>query len=385
MPEQRPEPSFPHPLRPAAPSPSRRSGAARPALHRISGPAELLQAIPYLLGFHPHDSLVLVGLHDGRLTVTARLDLPAGEVGAGARVAGVPATIAHTVRALAEGGATEVIAAVYGDGSAAARGDGLPGREVVQTLSAEAGRRGVTLLDAMLVSEGLWWSYLCSRSDCCPSEGTPVPDTTSSFAVAATVDGVVPLVDRAALAALLDPVDPDSRRALRAGIAGAQDATVQAVLSGGRRRHDRSVVRRIFAAARAADLPGWDGVGDDDAAVFGAALAATAVRDAVWMGVDDGRIDGRELWRDLGRRLPAPYCAAPLFLFGWSAWRAGHGALASIAAERTVAADPTYTAADLLLAALDHGVDPRRMPKLRVPRSAGTGPSGPAPVQATRT
>ena len=42
---------------------------------RISGPAELLQAVPYLLGFHPADSLVLVGLHGGRLVVTARMDL----------------------------------------------------------------------------------------------------------------------------------------------------------------------------------------------------------------------------------------------------------------------------------------------------------------------
>jgi hypothetical protein len=88
------------------------------------------------------------------------------------------------------------------------------------------------------------------------------------------------------------------------------------------------------------------------------------------MAVDDGRLDGRALWRDLGRRLPSPYDASPLFLFGWAAWRAGDGALAGIAAERAIASDPGYSAADLLLAALARGVDPRRLPRLRLPRSA---------------
>ena len=71
----------------------------------------------------------------------------------------------------------------------------------------------------------------------------------------------------------------------------------------------------------------------------------------------------------MARRLPGPYDAAPLFLFGWASWRAGNGALAGIAAERAVTSDPAYSAADLLLAALSRGLDPRRLPRLRA-RSA---------------
>jgi hypothetical protein len=75
------------------------------------------------------------------------------------------------------------------------------------------------------------------------------------------------------------------------------------------------------------------------------------------------------LWRELGRRLPSPYDAPALFLFGWSAWRAGDGASAGIAADRAVASDPDYSAADLLRAAISSGVDPRQMPRLRMPRT----------------
>jgi hypothetical protein len=100
------------------------------------------------------------------------------------------------------------------------------------------------------------------------------------------------------------------------------------------------------------------------------ALAKTAVRDAVWVAIDNGRLDGRALWRDLGRRLPSPYDAPPLFLYGWAAWRAGDGASAGIAAERAVLSDSTYVAADLLLAAVAYGVSPHGMRRLRLSRPA---------------
>ncbi len=105
---------------------------------------------------------------------------------------------------------------------------------------------------------------------------------------------------------------------------------------------------------------------EDDLIRFGAALATIPVRDAAWLAVDEGRLDGRELWRWLGRRLPGRYAAAPMFVFGWASWRAGNGALAGIAAEQTLDADPEYSPADLLLATLSHGIDPRRMPRLRL-------------------
>ena len=84
------------------------------------------------------------------------------------------------------------------------------------------------------------------------------------------------------------------------------------------------------------------------------------------LAADSRRIDGRPLWQALGRRLPAPYDAAPLLLFGWISWRRGNGALARTAAERALASNPHYTAAELLLGALSRGADPRRVPRLRL-------------------
>jgi hypothetical protein len=325
---------------------------------RISGPGELLQAVPYLLGFHPNASLVLIGLHDGRLVVTARLDLPD---------AAEPGVLAHTAAAMARGGSTAVVAAVYDSAS-----DGtLPSwGGLAAAVELDAEQAGCELLEVLLVSRGRWRSLMCGSPDCCPADGYELPAAPSAFTTAATYEGVVPLPDRSALEAVLAPETDERRAALDEAIEAAEHASVAAALDGHAARCQRSVKRALFAAARASAEPGWCGPDAATVARFGVALGAIAVRDAVWMAVEDGRLDGRPLWRDLARRLPSPYNAPALFLFGWAAWRAGDGTLAGIAAERAVNSDPKYSAADLLLAAVARGVDPRQLPKLRLPRSA---------------
>lgn len=49
--------------------------SARPPL-RVSTPEELLAALPYLIGFHPRRSLVIVGFDDRRIVGVGRVDLP---------------------------------------------------------------------------------------------------------------------------------------------------------------------------------------------------------------------------------------------------------------------------------------------------------------------
>jgi hypothetical protein len=135
------------------------------------------------------------------------------------------------------------------------------------------------------------------------------------------------------------------------------------VLDGQAARHERAAKRGLFAAARAGEAA--PPLSDDEIARFGVALSSPAVHDPVWLAVDDGRLDGRSLWRQLARALPDPYAAAPLFLFGWASWRDGDGALAGIAADRTLASDPRFRPADMLTAALSCGMDPRQVPRLR--------------------
>jgi hypothetical protein len=334
-----------------------------PSTLRISGPGDLLQAVPYLLGFHPQASLVIVGLHRSRLVVTVRLDL---------LDLGEPSVLADAIDAMRRGGATELIGAVYDDDCEPAPGSPLPWHGAAEMFRDEALRAGCDALDAVLVSAGRWWSFWCERPDCCPPDGRDVPRDTTAFAAAATYAGMVALPDRAALADLLAPVPADQRERIRPSLDRYECDAFRAAVEGRGARHERSVKRALFAATRRTDAAAAIGeiaVADSEVARFGAALRSYQIRDSVWMAADDGRLDGRHLWRELSRRLPAPYDAAPLFLFGWCSWRAGNGALAGIAAERAVASDAGYSAADLLLAALSRGLDPRQLPRLKLPRT----------------
>jgi hypothetical protein len=365
--------------------PTRRpTGASTPAL-RIGSPAELLQAVPYLLGFHPRESLVVVGLRRGVLVVTMRIDL--------AELASADARplLDDALAALCRGGASEFIAAIYDGARALAPLEGTP-LEWVQTVLEAPGPAGdCVLLDLLLVSAGRWRSAGCASPECCPPEGRPLLTSPTPFAAAATYAGMVALPDRATLAASLDPLPAGTRAALRPLIAEQTREVALAARSGHTATHDRAVTRALLAAARAsdaADRPTADPRSSDGqpdpatAARFGVALMRLAVRDPIWLAVDDGIVDGRELWRELARRLPSPYDAQPLFLFGWRSWREGNGALANIAADRALASDPDCTACGLLLAALRQGVDPRRLPPLRQPLPRG-GSGRPAEVRPT--
>jgi len=333
---------------------------------RVRNPGDLIEAIPYLLGFHPRDSVVVVGLADTRVTVTARVDL--GELTDAA-------VLAETLRVLANSDATRVIAAIYDGTLSDVAKSALPHGDLIHDLGVRAAGFGIELVEAVLVARGRWWSYVCADERCCPAQGRELPGDASPSRAAATYAGLVALSDRDELAGLLEPDDAAHRARLEPAIAEHENLAVSAVVGGYDKRRQRSVKRAIFAAARDADgslFPG-DGVGglsDDDACRFAAALAETSIRDAVWLAVDQRRLDGRALWRELARRVPPPYDAAPLFLFGWASWRDGNGPSAGIAAERALASDPDYTAAELLLGALTHGLDPHRTPRLRMPKSA---------------
>jgi hypothetical protein len=324
----------------------------------VRGPQDLLRVLPYVLGFHPDESLVVVGLHGGHLVFAARCDL--------ADTAS-PGLVDRLVHAVVGADATEVIAVVYADDEVSSEPPRLPYGDVVAKLGEAAEHVGLVFVDALLLHRRRWWSYCCADERCCPQGQLVDEHAPSALEAAATVAGMVALPDRAALEAQLDPIPMPERQALQELLGRHENDAFEAVLNGQAQRRRRSVVRALFAAARRADVGGVS-LSDDQVARFGVALSDVDIRDSLWVAIDERRLDGRELWRLLARRLPTPYDAAPLFLVGWSAWRDGNGALASVAASRALVSDPHYTAADLLLAALAAAVNPRRLPRIRPAR-----------------
>ncbi len=329
---------------------------------------DLIETVPYLMGFHPSESLVLLGFLPAsaprirEVSVTVRIDLPA---------AGLDDwLLAPLIEALTSSGTAAVVAMAFTE---APVGDPRVSPVLMGLTSAlveELAGTGVQLLDVLAINGTSWWSMCCREPRCCPAQGKPRLLETSKVAVNATYAGLVALPDRQALAATLDGRPPDVRAVLEPALAAAEDRVTQAVLRNGLTRFQREEFLALLDAATGA-VPKQP-LSDEQLARFGVALTDGEIRDLVWMAIDSHRLQATEFLAELHSRLPSPYDAGPLFLFGWDRWRSGNGTLAAMAAERALESDPEYSAAELLLGAVSYGMDPATIPQLA--RSPEQGP-----------
>src|SRR5262249_46416726 len=153
-------------------------------LLRLARPADLLAAIPYLLGFHPAASLVVAAVRAKHLVSIVRADLPT----AGAP-ADQPIMIAKdVVRAIARQRLTGVLLIGYGESERIT--------PVTAVLEPEFERCRIPVLEVLHVSDGRYRSARCHAAECCPPEGIAYDPSTSAVAAAATMAGMVALPDR---------------------------------------------------------------------------------------------------------------------------------------------------------------------------------------------
>ncbi len=313
----------------------------------LASPADLLCAVPYLLGVHPVDSLVVAGFTgrppDGRLRLTTRWDLPA-----------VAGSLRRLAPLLGREGVTQVMLVGFGAGSLV-----TPAVDEAARLLREA---GIEITEALRAEGGRYWSYLCRNVRCCPAEGVPYDPVAGPIAAQATVHGMVALPDRNSLERSVTPLDGPARRSMRRATARAvaevardlaaatgQDEFAAAYVGAG--------LERVRAALRAYGR--GDRLSDGEAARLGLDLAVIRIRDEAWTLLDDDTIAAHlGLWRDLTRRLESRFTPPAASLLGVAAWRNGDCALAGIAVERALSADPAYSMARLLQEGLRHLISP---------------------------
>ncbi|MCW3816570.1 DUF4192 domain-containing protein, partial [Micromonospora sp. DR5-3] len=223
---------------------------------------------------------------------------------------------------------------------------------------------GLVVLDALRVTDGRWWSYLCTEPECCPPDGTPYDPAASEVSAAAVFAGQVALPDRAALTAQVSALDGPVRVAMRRATARARrrlgeltEEAAETGLVGGRSVRSAGVaaVRDAFRRQRRGER-----LGDDQVAWLTVLLTQLPVRDHAWERTD-GRDADISLWTDMLRRAEPELIAAPGSLLAFAAWRAGHGALAAVALERVLADRPDYSLALLLDDMLRRGLPPSEL------------------------
>ncbi len=313
---------------------------------RVDSVAGVLAVVPYLLGFHPSSSLVVIGIEPprGQIKLAFRYDLPdppdaklAAEIGA------------HAIAVLGRQQAGVVIAIGYGPGPLVT--------PVMERLRSGVHGTGIVLHDMLRVEGGRYWSYFCDNPQCCPAEGVPFDAIAHPAAAALTTAGIPAYPDRAALSRSLAPVSgPAAESMSQATERALQRAErLRAVTTRPFIEAGRDAVRGAIASYR----NGGQITEDDAMAWLTVVLADLRVRDDAWARMDpEHRGAHLRLWTDVVRRACPPYVPAAASLLAFTAWQSGDGALANIAIERALAADPGYSMALLVAEAVESGLPP---------------------------
>lgn len=308
---------------------------------RLSDPAELIAAVPHLLGFHPRDSVILLALRGTRLGLTLRADL----VGADQ----APFLAEQLVVPMARQRPTGVALVIIGGGLGPA--DDPPHRGLVDSIDAVFSGAGLPVVHAVwaaATAEGASWR--CYDDPRCA--GTVADPTTTPLAAATVAAGAVTFGNREELAGLLAQDDPVVLQR-RADLLRAVDADHPLSAELRARRYARLEELRSQAAAGEVRLS------DRTVAEVVSALCDHRVRDAClpWC-IGPDAVATERLWLALVRATPAPQRAEPAALLALAAYLRGDGALAGLALDAALQACPDHSLSGLLRAALDGGVAP---------------------------
>ncbi|KRB75888.1 hypothetical protein ASE01_12595 [Nocardioides sp. Root190] len=306
--------------------------------HTVRSIEDFLAISPVLLGFWPEESIVMMTFGADR-PFHARIDLPPLEVHDVELLATLASALAEPA---GRHGARAVVLLYHSEDRAAAE-------SAHEALAPALRREGVAVLLALVADRETYADLEDPDSVSQPYdvEGHP-------FVLDAIVSGRLTHRSRSELVASLDP---DPVRVAR--IAGALDATGLAdggVPTGARaiRAHGEWVEGTVRKAI-------FSGAAPDDATLARLlwVLQAPQVRDAAWSLISREAAGAHiRLWRAAVRGAPDDLVAEAAALLGWAAWQEGDGALAWVAVERCLAADPEHGLAHDLGLLLQHAVPP---------------------------
>ena len=333
--------------------------SAVPTVIRLSGPADILGVLPWRLGFRPTECVVLVCLHGPRRRdrLVMRLDLGPPECD--------DEVAEDLARRAAHVGADAAIAVVYTE--APDPGGRLARAGLADALVAALDAAGLELADLLLVRHDRWWSYLCEDDGCCSAAGTPLPPQATAaatrYAAEAVGRGGAVLADREAVRRSITPSDHAVARATREQAAVLAGRT----LDDAREAGGPAAVRGLALGRLWALRVRWERGDRHPPDAYDAALVLLGLRDkrtrdqVMTAALDDDVEPLLDLLTTLARQADDLDAAPVCTVLGWLAYASGHGALANVAVERALRADPEYAMARLLVGSMDGMVPPDQL------------------------
>ena len=314
----------------------------------VKTPHDLLAAVPFLIGYHPTDSLVLISVKSDSLEMAMRIDFPKNPPEGSYQL-----LASHLKRDNSEG----ALIVAYEPA------DSLAGPEVLHNVADAVASLDIPIRELMLVRNNHWRSLLCSDDKCCPPEGNQIEEFVNSRIAAEQVASgkVLPFSDSEGLT-----------HSISATIL-AKDINWNAQVVGFRVDPDANNLNELQrdgaeSILLLADFYSQNGFCKDYdlmARVLGR-LSDIQVRDFALGCHSDQTINSYwAMWRDLLRIAPPKFVAPVASVFASIAYENGEGALAHRALDRAIEDDPEYSLARLLRRVFSSGWPPSGFAQLR--------------------
>jgi hypothetical protein len=309
---------------------------------------DLITAIPFLIGFHPTDSIVLISIKEDAIGLAMRIDLP-DRLDSDA----IDLLAHHFLREEAD--AALLVAYMPED-----RDDG---DSLLISLGAGLIRNGVDIQESIVVRSGRYRSIICRDLSCCPSLGKSIPVIEESEIAAEHVVAGIPMpyanISDLAQTLSADPasleldwsddvnrffIDEDSEelQELRRDGVETMDLLVDEYRIG-RGPTDRILVARMIGR-----------------------MSDVQVRDyALGVHSEDTYDLYFTMWRELLRLAPRGFVAPIACIVAAMAYEGGDGALAQKALDRAFADNEQYPMAQLLRRVFNAGWPPESFAQMR--------------------
>ena len=309
---------------------------------------DLITAIPFLVGFHPTNSIVLVSVKDDSIGLAMRIDVPA-HIDSDA----IDLLAHHFLREEAE---AALLVAYMPD----ERDDG---DSMLISLGAGLIRNGIAVQESIVVQAGRYRSIICRDPECCPVIGKEMPAIEESEIAAEHVVAGIPM-PYANISDLIDTLaattesfnlqwsdevnrfyisdDAEELSALRRDGVETMDLLLDEYRIG-RGPSDKTLVARMIGR-----------------------MSDVQVRDyALGVHSEDTYDLYFTMWRELLRLAPRGFVAPIACIVAAMAYESGDGALAQKALDRAIADDEHYPLAALLRRVFNAGWPPQSFAQMR--------------------
>ena len=319
----------------------------RPSMTTLTSPKDLLAAVPFLIGYHPENSIVVLALNEETIGMAMRIDYPE-EVDPDQ----IDTLALHLVREEAD---SALLVAYVPDSV-------FDSEYLLSPIRDAIAMRGIMLRESLEVRGDRWRSTICDDEGCCPPEGNPMPSLEESHVAAEQIAQGNPMpfesVDdlRASIArtgrdeeldAELDHVKgidyegDDVLQLQREGALAVNDLVTEFAEKG--ISNNRKLIALVLV--RLHDLQVRD---------YAMGIYDTENSETLW-----------SMWRWLMRIAPAGYVAPVATLFAVTSYERGEGVLAQRALERTFDDDPKYPLGRLLRRSFAAGWPPSSFASMR--------------------